>query len=135
MRNNINLKIYWVTTVGQKWQIIIPKESRDDLKIEVWNELDLILIDKKVFAVWQKWESDDLLELKQHFQKIEEVWSIIIWTKYQFVIPNSVRKELNIKSWDNLIVVGKESWVGFIKNDNIDFLFEFIKEYMLLLPL
>lgn len=129
-KNNINLKIYWVTTVWQKWQVIIPKNSRDDLKIEFWNELDLILIDKKAFAIWQKWKSYDLLELKQHFQNIREIWNITIWTKYQFVIPSEVRKELNINIWDNIIVVGKESWVGFIKNNNIDFLFEFIKEYI-----
>ncbi len=131
MKKKLGLKIYWVATVGPKWQIVLPKESREDLSINVWGEYELAMIDKKMFALWIKKDyekSKSYIAFVKSFASIEKLWFIKIWTKYQFVIPNLVRKELTIKTWDNLLILWKSSeWLGFIKNDNMDFLFEYLK--------
>lgn len=136
MSKNLNLKIYGVTTVWPKWQIIIPKESRNDLNIKAWFSYMLFIISKKAFWLWAKDLSKGkkemiLNDMIKNFDSIDEIWEIKIWTKNQFVIPSIVRKELWIEIWDNLIAIWKSNeWIWFIKNDNINFLFEFIKNNM-----
>lgn len=131
MKNNFNLKIYWITTVWAKWQIIIPKEARDDFDIIIWNEYELAMIDKKTFGIWST-INYKILKFAKTLWLIEKQWFVKIWTKFQFVIPNNVRKEIYIKTWDNLLVIWKldHKWLWFIKNDNIEYLFEYIKKNM-----
>lgn len=127
MYNKINLKIYGVVTVWTKWQIIIPKQSREDIKIEKDGEYDIILVDRKGFWIWRKAGKAEYL---QDFQ-IEDCGKIKIGERYQFVIPSFIRKELGIKEGDNLVVVWKSNdGIGFMKNDSIDSLFEYIKKSM-----
>jgi len=128
MNENIKLKIYWVVTVWAKWQIIIPKECRVDLDILVWSKYSIADIEQKAFALWINIKN---ICKENLWFKLEEIWEVSIWSKYQFVIPSILRKELGISVWDNLITIWKEKkWLWFIKNDNIDFLFEYIKENM-----
>ena len=44
------LKIYWVTTVWTKWQIIIPLEARNDMSINIANTYE-----NKKYSIWS-WE-------------------------------------------------------------------------------
>lgn len=133
MKDNINLKIYWVTTIWPKWQVIIPKDGRNDLNISIWTQFWIALIDKKAFWIWS------VPDLKSEVNRdtwwlwnVQELWQIKIWTKFQFVIPNQIRKELNMLSWDTLIVLWKSNkWIWFIKNDNIEYLLDFIKTNVL----
>lgn len=128
MNENIKLKIYWVVTVWAKWQIIIPKECRVDLDILVWSKYSIADIEQKAFALWINIKN---ICKENLWFKLEEIWEVSIWSKYQFVIPSTLRKDLGISVWDNLITIWKEKkWLWFIKNDNIDFLFEYIKENM-----
>lgn len=127
MDKDLNLKIYWVTTVWPKGQIIIPKEWRGDLNVKIWALFDIVLVDKVAFWIWEK--PDCKKEAKKDVLELENYWNICIWTKFQFVIPSNIRKELNINPWDSLIVIWKWwKWIWFIKNDKIEYLLDFIKE-------
>ena len=118
---NVNLKIYWVTTVWPKWQIIIPKECRGDYSIDIWTEFELAMVDKSAFGLGLPWKCDE--EKEKEWKLIESQGFINIWTKFQFVIPLLIRNELWINSKDSLIVVWKsDEWLGFIKNDKIEYL-------------
>jgi len=47
--------------------------------------------------------------------------NVVVWAKWQIVIPNEVRKLLDIKTGDSLIVTtkhGKAIWL--IKSDNLE---------------
>lgn len=125
------LKIYWMSTVWAKWQIALPKETREDLDMNIGSEYDLFMIAWKTFWIWPS-KSVEIVEFKKIFWKIERISSIKIWTKYQFVIPSVVRKQLEISTWDNLLVLGKSDgqWVWFVKSTNMQMLFEYIKKYM-----
>ena len=126
--NNINLKIYGVTTVGPKGQVIIPKEARREVDIEVRDILNVVNIDEVAFWIW-KGKSVKCAEKKFNKLTIKNYWKVNIWTKYQFVIPSVLRKLLNIDIKDNLIIVWSfNKWLWFIKNDNINFLIEYLKE-------
>ncbi|NDK08212.1 hypothetical protein EOM39_03100 [Candidatus Gracilibacteria bacterium] len=131
MKNNFNLKIYGITTVGAKGQIIIPKEARDDFDIIIGNEYELAMIDKKTFGIGST-INYKILKFAKTLGLIEKQGFIKIGTKFQFVIPSNVRKEIYIKTGDNLLVIGKldHKGLGFIKNDNIEYLFEYIKKNM-----
>lgn len=134
MKWNLNLKIYWITIVWAKWQIIIPKECREDFKIQIWDEFDLIMSDKKAFGIW-RWNIErEMKKDDPKFCNFENLWNLKIWTKFQFVIPCVIRKELWIESTDSLLVIWKrknhkDEWIWFIKNDNIQYLLDFIQDY------
>lgn len=127
MNDNINLKIYSITSVWLKWQVIIPKDSRIDLSINIWEEFEIVLVDNSAFGIWRKKNMD--CEIDKNIKNIEKKWNINIWTKFQFVIPAEIRKELWIESGDNLIIIWRNNeWLAFVKNDRIDFLLDYIKE-------
>lgn len=56
-------------------------------------------------------------------------WTVIVWTKWQVVIPAQIRKDFNINAWDNLIVVTKH-WkaIWMVKQDDIEEFMEFMKD-------
>ena len=129
--DNINLKIYWVTTVWPKWQVIIPKECRCVFWVGIWSEFKVAMVDKSAFWIWIKEYLEKKIEKEiwKNFKLIEDFWDICIWTKFQFVIPAIIRKELWIKPWENLIVLGKcRESLWFIKNDKIEYLLDYIKD-------
>jgi len=127
MREDLNLKIYWVTTVWPKGQIIIPRDVREEFNIMVWIEYVIVMMEKTAFWIWLSLTCNNSID--NDMKLIEKFWSINIWTKFQFVIPCDIRKELGINPWDNLIVTWKwKEWIWFIKNDKIEYLLDFIKE-------
>jgi AbrB family looped-hinge helix DNA binding protein len=51
---------------------------------------------------------------------LKVVWTTSVWPKWQIVIPKEVRDTLDIKPWDNMVVLMKDNkYVGLVKNDNI----------------
>ncbi len=125
--DNIGLKIYWVTTVWQKGQIIIPKECRDDFWIIIWSDFCVAMADKSAFWIWKMCAIEK--EIKLWKKLVEKFWDIKIWTKYQFVIAAPIRSELWIETGDSLIVIWrKNEWLWFIKNDKIEYLLNYIKD-------
>ena len=95
---------------------------------QVGDEYDIVMIDRKTFGIGSSKASRKIDFLLKSFRLVEPQGTIHIGTKYQFVIPNSIRKELGIESGDNLLVLGKERGLGFIKNDNLEFFFEYLKQ-------
>ncbi len=125
MSKDLNLKIYWLTTVWAKWQVIIPKELRNDLNVKVWVEFKVFLVEKVAFWILEK----NKIKKPKSILELENYWDINIGTKFQFVIPSNIRKKLNINPWDSLIVIWKWwKWIWFIKNDKIEYLLDFIKK-------
>jgi len=123
----MNLKIYGVVTIGPKGQVIIPKDARVDFEIKESIELDIAIIDRMGFWIWshEHIKKECLTEDKT----VEHEWTIKIWSKLQFVIPASVRNKLEIEPKDNLLVIWKWCiWIGFIKNDKIEYMLNYIKE-------
>lgn len=133
MKENLNLKIYGTTKVWAKWQIIIPKDCREDLNIKTGDEFILAMVDNQAFGIWRPLMKRNK-ETHRH-RCLEKIWEIQVWTKYQFVIPSILRKKLWIESENTLLIIWKqrakwEEWVWFIKNDNIEYLLDFIKDYV-----
>lgn len=62
---------------------------------------------------------------------VQMFWTVTVWPKWQVVIPSQVRKNLNINTWDQLIVVTKY-WkaIWMIKADDIEELMEYMKKEM-----
>lgn len=121
------LKIYWVTTVWTKWQIIIPLEARNDMSINIANTYEIAIVDD--IAIWLETDKSFSDWYFEKEFKIIDSWKITIWTKYQFVIPADIRKTLNINSWDNLIILwAAKRWLWLIKNDNINYVFDYLNK-------
>ena len=50
-----------------------------------------------------------------------------VWPKWQIVIPKEIRDKLDIKPWDNMVVLIKDNkYIGLVKNDNIWELIKYI---------
>lgn len=127
MNPEINLKIYGVVTIGTKWQVIIPKDARLDFDIKESMELDIAIIDRIWFWIWSQENIEKECAIKN--KTVEHEWTINIGSKLQFVIPASVRNKLEIEPKDNLLVIWKWCiWIGFIKNDKIEYILNYIKE-------
>jgi len=127
-KNSQNLKIYWVTLVWTKWQIILPAECRKDFEIDVWDifyiwtfkEMAFVMSNEKICSEDSIWKFEEFIENEEQIR---------VWTKFQFVIPKQIRELLEIETWNSIIVVWESwHWLGFIKNDKIDFLLTYIKE-------
>lgn len=127
MNPEMNLKIYWVVTIWPKGQVIIPKDARDDFDIKESLQQNIAVIDRKGFAIWTKQNIE--IECSIDHKLVEQEGTIKIGTKFQFVIPSSVRNKLEIWPKDNLLVIWKWCvWIGFIKNDKIEYVLNYIKE-------
>jgi|SaaInlStandDraft_6_1057023.scaffolds.fasta_scaffold00681_9 AbrB family looped-hinge helix DNA binding protein len=58
---------------------------------------------------------------------LKVVWTTSVWPKWQIVIPKEVRDILDIKPWDNMVVLMKDNkYVWLVKNDNIWDLMKFV---------
>lgn len=132
MKKEASIKIYWVTTVWAKGQVILTKEVRDDFSINKWDSLSIVTIDDA--AIWLSNMTD-----KEQKKKIKEKcnfnikikWWVKIWTKFQFVIPSSIRENLKVKTWDSYVIVWKlGEWIWLLKNDRTDVLFKFIWDFL-----
>jgi len=55
-------------------------------------------------------------------------WKVTIWTKWQIVIPNEVRKLLNLNPWDDLAIFTKNDIaIWLVKSDDIDQVMAYMK--------
>lgn len=126
MTKKFDLKIYWIATIWPKWQIMIPKEARDENILVMLGGYIVFILDEKWFWIWKN--DKTLKELKTMINIKIVSNNIKLNSKNQFVIPVSIRTRLNLKPWDNLITIWKWNWwLWFIKNNDIEYLFEYIK--------
>lgn len=51
MKQNCKMKLCGTTTIGPKWQIVIPKEAREVLQLNPWDSVTLVLKDDKALAI------------------------------------------------------------------------------------
>ncbi|QFR39123.1 AbrB/MazE/SpoVT family DNA-binding domain-containing protein [Candidatus Gracilibacteria bacterium 28_42_T64] len=130
MDKKLNIKIYGVTTVGPKGQVIIPRDCRPEFGINIGDDRPIITIDNIAFGLPNPDNGDEICEDGELDEKsIDCFGSVKIGTKHQFVIPSEIRSALGIKSGDSLVVIGKEGeGIGFVRNDNIDYFFAIIKK-------
>ena len=92
-KNSQNLKIYWVTLVWTKWQIILPAECRKDFEIDVWDifyiwtfkEMAFVMSNDKICSEDSIWKFEEFIENEEQIR---------VWTKFQFVIPKQIRELL-----------------------------------------
>jgi len=73
----------------------------------------------------EKWKiQDDLCNLwwiKMHS-------TVTVWTKWQIVIPNELRKELNINPWDTLFTFSKHNKaIALIKTEDMEDFLSFLQ--------
>jgi len=33
------MKLYWITKLGSKWQVVVPQEAREDLGLKPWDKV------------------------------------------------------------------------------------------------
>ena len=63
LKKMIDLKIVWTTTVWPKWQIVIPKEVRNTLGINPWD--NMVVLMKNWKYVWLV-KNDDIWDLMKY---------------------------------------------------------------------
>jgi len=54
-------------------------------------------------------------------------WNVTVWPKGQVVIPKEVRDLMEINPWDSLVTISKWSAVGFVKNEDIKAVMEYLQ--------
>ena len=62
LKKLINLKVVWTTTVWPKWQIVIPKEIRDTLDINPWDNMVVLMKDWKYIGLVKNDNIGDLMK-------------------------------------------------------------------------
>lgn len=63
------------------------------------------------------------------------VWTTSVWERWQVVIPKEVREMLDIKKWDNLVVLMKDNkYIWMVKSDNIWDLMKYITSEWVEIP-
>jgi len=63
------------------------------------------------------------------------VWTTTVWPKWQIVIPKEVRDTLDIKPWDNMVVLMKNwKYMWLVKNDDIWDLMKYVTSEWVELP-
>lgn len=66
---------------------------------------------------------------------LKVVWTTSVWERWQVVIPKEVREMLDIKKWDNLVVLMKDNkYIWMVKSDNIWDLMKYITSEWVELP-
>jgi AbrB family looped-hinge helix DNA binding protein len=73
LKKMINLKVVWTTTVGPKGQIVIPKEIRDTLDINPWDNMVVLMKDWKY--IWLV-KNDNIWDLMKY---ITSEWVKVPW--------------------------------------------------------
>lgn len=65
MSNKCDFKIIWNANIGSKWQIVIPKEARENLNIKPWESLIVVTKDSKAIILVK---ADSLQEFIDYVQ-------------------------------------------------------------------
>lgn len=63
--NNVDMKIHGNVTIGPKWQIVIPKDVRNLIGVQPWD--DMVMITKFGKAIWMI-KSDDIQEFLKYMK-------------------------------------------------------------------
>lgn len=67
-KKDCNIKLYSITSIWPKWQVVIPKEIREKLNLKQWDSVSILLKDDKYIWIIR---NDDLTELMEYI-KIEK---------------------------------------------------------------
>ena len=59
------IKLHWTVTMWPKWQIVIPKEIRNILKLEAWDSMTILLNNNKFIGLVR---NDDIEELMEYIK-------------------------------------------------------------------
>ncbi len=66
---------------------------------------------------------------------LKVVWTTSVWERGQVVIPKEVREILDIKKWDNLVVLMKDDkYIWMVKSGNIWDLMKYITSEWVEIP-
>lgn len=63
---DMKLKLVGLTTIGPKWQVVIPKDVRDQLGIKSWDQFAVLIKNNKY--VWLV-QSEDLANLMEYIEE------------------------------------------------------------------
>ena len=73
LKKLINLKVVATTSVWPKWQIVIPKEIRDKLDINPWDNMVVLMKDNKYIGLVKNDNIGDLMKyITSEWAKIPE---------------------------------------------------------------
>ena len=62
------MKLYWITRIGPKWQVVIPQEGRQDLWLKPGDKV-------VIFSTSEKWIIiAPTSELKKHLKEFSELF-------------------------------------------------------------
>lgn len=61
-KKTCKMKLHWTATIWPKWQIVIPKEVRELLKMSPWDSVTIISKDNKALVIIKNEELSQLLE-------------------------------------------------------------------------
>ena len=73
LKQMINLKVVGTTSMGARWQIVIPKEIRDKLWLEAWDNMVVLMKDDKYIGLVK---NDNIWDLMKY---ITSEWAVIPW--------------------------------------------------------
>lgn len=73
LKKIIDLKVVWTTTVWPKWQIVIPKEIRDCLWINSWDNMVVLMKNEKFIGLVK---NDDIWDLMKY---VTSEWACLPW--------------------------------------------------------
>ena len=71
LKKLINLKVVWTTTVWPKGQIVIPKEIRDTLDINPWDNMVVLMKDWKYVGLVK---NDNIWDLMKYITSESTEW-------------------------------------------------------------
>jgi len=71
LKKLINLKVVGTTTIWTKWQIVIPKEIREKLDLNPWDNMVVLMKDNKY--IWLV-KNDNIWDLMKY---ITSEWAVI----------------------------------------------------------
>lgn len=60
--NCCNVKIVWMAQIWAKWQIVIPKEARDVLWLQPWDNLVVAMKNNKFIGLIKNDDVNELIE-------------------------------------------------------------------------
>ncbi len=64
MKDNCVIKLWGTTTIGSKWQIVIPKNIRDAISLSPWDEVVMLYsTENKHISIIK---NDDINKLFEH---------------------------------------------------------------------
>lgn len=63
------IKLYGITSVGPKWQIVIPKEIRDKLNINPWDSMAIVMKEDRYIGLVR---NQDIRELMDYLNSIDK---------------------------------------------------------------